>query len=154
MKQNIKATESTDIWIGVLIFKIQVAWCMSEVNSSVVCNQQLGSRQHHHEEVTLQCSPPTLHPLTHCHWTTWMCCLAWSWLSIFTRLSYGLDVLSSPDYSLVSWSGVKILIEVDVDGVNWSEYQSWWAALTLSSWHLFAQQSQLPVSHVWQHSFM
>jgi len=28
---------------------------------------------------------------------------------------------------------VKILIEVDIDGVNWSEYQSWWAALTLSS---------------------
>jgi len=73
------------------------------------------------------------HPLTHCHWTTWMCCLAWSWLSIFTRLSYGLNVLSSPDYSLVSWSGVKILIELDVNGVNWSEYQSWWAALTLSS---------------------
>ena len=53
--------------------------------------------------------------------------------SIFTRLSYGLNVLSSPDYSLVGWSGVKILIEVDIDGVNWSEYQSWWGALTLSS---------------------
>ena len=109
-----------------LIFKIQVAWCMREVNSSVVCNQQVGSRQHRHEEVTLQCSPPTLHHLMHCHWTTWMCCLAWSWLFYLHQTKLW------PGYSLVGWSGVKILIEVDIDGVNWSEYQSWCAALTLS----------------------
>jgi len=84
---GIKATESTDIW---LTFNIQVAWCTREVNSSVVCNQQVGSRQHHHQEVTLQCSPPTLHPLTHCHWITWMCCLAWPRLFYLHRLSLSL----------------------------------------------------------------
>jgi len=54
MKQNIQATESTyaQKQLNGESRLIQVAWCMSEVNSSVVCcklcNLQVGSRQHRH----------------------------------------------------------------------------------------------------------
>jgi len=81
--------------------KIQVAWCTSEVNSSVDCNLQVGSRQHHHK-VTLQCSPPTP-PSSLSHTATGPpgCAVFHDHgYSIFTRLSNGLDVLSSQDYSL------------------------------------------------------
>ena len=77
------------------------------------------------------CNAP-IPPSTLSHTATWPpgCAVLYVYgYSIFTQLSYHLDVLSSPDYI-----GVKILIEVDIDGVNWSEYQSWWAALTFASW--------------------
>jgi len=67
--QNLQ-TSAQHNWIGLLIVKIQVAWCMNKV--------------------TLQCYPPTLHPLTHCHWTTWMSCLAWPWLFYLHHLSLSL----------------------------------------------------------------
>jgi len=98
--------------------------------SSVVCNVQVGSRQHHHE-VTLQHSHPTLHP--HALPLDHLDVLSCMFMAILSSPSYHMDVISSPDFSLVGWIGAKILIEVDIEGVNWSEYQSWWAAVTLSS---------------------
>ena len=126
-----------------------------------------------HEEDTLKCCPPTIHPLTHCHWTTWMCRLAWPWL-LYLHLVWFRDPSIKPSHEERSgnqtnlhqtmawmfyfhqitawlvevewryWLDIDGLIEVNIDPDD---------LLSLSpAWRLFSQKSHLPVSYIRQDS--